>query len=289
MPSFHSSKLIEERVLEIDSKTPIIIIENSKDVELKKRIENKYKNVKIIIPQENLGWAKAVNIGIKESKTQMVFITQPDLKLIDGCLNKLAECVKEFKDFSLLTPYDLNNKYFKNYEIYKSYPKLSHKNQYHLEEVDYVDLSWLINKDNFDEDNLWDENIFLYFETKDFCKRLKDKNQKIFVAYGINTYHIGSSSHDKSIEYYSLLNRNWHYNWSRFYFQKKHYGYLHAIKKNSSVLTKLFIKYIKAIVLFKKNERKLIFAEVYGLLSSIMGRPSFYRPYKNINLKNLKS
>ena len=59
------------------------------------------KNVKIIIPKENLGWAKAVNIGIKESKTQMVFISQPDVKLIDNCVDKLIECIKDFKDFKI--------------------------------------------------------------------------------------------------------------------------------------------------------------------------------------------
>ena len=287
IPSFYSSKLVEERISEIKSYIPIIIIENSLNFEFKKKIENKHKNVKIIIPKENLGWAKAVNIGIKESKTQMVFISQPDVKLIDNCVDKLIECVKDFKDFSLLAPRDLNNKVYTNYEIYKSYQKPDNKNKFFLEEVDYVDLTWLINKDNLDDDDLWDENIFLYFEAQDFAKRLKDKNKKIFVVKDINTYHIGSSSHDISLEYYSLLNRNWHYNWSRFYYQKKHHGFLYAIKKNISVLVKLLIKQINPTVLFNHKNRKLALAELYGLMSSIINKPSFYRPYKNINLKNL--
>ena len=79
IPSFHSSKLLEDRIAEINNKISIIIIENSQDESLKKKLENNYKNVKVIIPQKNLGWAKAVNIGIKESKTQMVLISQPDV------------------------------------------------------------------------------------------------------------------------------------------------------------------------------------------------------------------
>ena len=86
IPSFYSSKLIEERILEIDKKIPIIIIENSRDLEFKKKIESKFQNVKIIIPEENLGFGKAVNIGIKESKTNMVFLSQPDVKLINNCI-----------------------------------------------------------------------------------------------------------------------------------------------------------------------------------------------------------
>lgn len=282
MPSFYSSKLLEDRIAEINHDIPIIIIENSKDIQLKKKLENNFQNVKVIIPHENLGWGKAVNLGIKESKTQMVFISQPDVKLIDDCVNKLIDCTKNFKDFSLLAPLDLNNKDFTNYEIYESYQKINKNNKFRLEEVDYVDLSWLINKDNFDDDDLWDENIFLYFEALDFSKRLKKRNKKIFVAHNINTFHIGSSSHDAKFEYYSLLNRSWHYNWSRFYYQKKHFGYFYAFKKNISVLVKLFIKLFKNIISFNLKKQKLIFAEIGGLISSIICRQSSYRPYKEL-------
>lgn len=286
IPSFYSSKLIEERVLEINNQIPIIIIENSKDLIFKKKIEEKYKNVKVVIPPENLGWGKAVNIGIRESKTQMVFITQPDVKLIDNCVGKLIECIKEFKDFSLLTPHDIANENFINYEIYKHYPKLNNKNEFLLEQVDYVDLTWLINKDNFDDNDLWDENIFLYYEAQDFAKRLREKNRKIFIAKGINTYHVGSSSHDKRLEHYSILNRNWHYNWSRFYYLKKHYGKFYAFKKSFSLLLKLVIKFIKVSIFFKKREKNYIIAELCGLISAMINKSAFYRPYKNINIKD---
>ena len=36
IPSFYSSKIIEDRIIEIGEKIPIIIIENSRDLELKK-------------------------------------------------------------------------------------------------------------------------------------------------------------------------------------------------------------------------------------------------------------
>ena len=223
------------------------------------------------------------NLGLKLSKTQMVFLTQPDVKLIDNCISRLVECTKKFKDFTIISPVDLNNKFFTNYEIYKSYPQKSIENKFLLKEVDYVDLTWLINKENLDDDNYWDENIFLYFEALDFAKRIKDKNKKIFVAEGINTYHLGASSHDKKLDYYSILNRNWHYNWGKFYYNKKHFGYFFAIKKSLPILVKLFFRYIKSLLLLKKKESNFIFAELHGLFCSIINKSSFYRPYKNIN------
>ena len=274
--------MIKDRLKEIDKSIPIIIIENSKDLVFKTNIEKEYDNVKVIIPNENLGFGKAVNIGIREAKTKMVFLTQPDVKLIDNCISKLIECIKEFDNFSVLTPYDKNDELFKNYEIYNKYINTSDKDKFYLEEVDYVDLTWLINKDKFDEEDLWDENIFLYFEAKDFAKRLKNKGKKIFVSKAINTYHIGASSHDMKLDYYSKINRNWHYNWSRFYFNKKHLGTYYAYKKGLSCLIKILFRLIKRVCTFKIDDIKFILPELNGLIASMLGKKSYYRPYEKI-------
>lgn len=283
MPSFLSSKLVKERIKEIDNNTPIIIIENSRDQNLKKELEMKFSNIEVIIPEENLGWGKAINLGIKNSKTNMVFITQPDVKLIDGCINKLKECTKTFAEFSILTPVDLNNKTFKNYEVYNSYNFKEKYSDYSIKEVDYVDLTWLINKSKFYENEIWDEKIFLYFEAKDFSKRVKDNHGRIFITERINTYHIGSSSHDLKYDYYSKLNRNWHYNWSRHYYNKKHKGFFFAYRKSISLLIKLFIKLILSLFSFNFSKSKLVVTEINGLTSSMLGFSSYYRPYKKIN------
>ena len=168
IPSFYSSKLVEERIHEINNNVPIIIIENSRDQDFKKKIEKTFDNVRVIIPDKNLGFGKALNLGYKEAKTKMVFFTQPDVKLIENCIDKLIECVKEFKDFAIITPNDTNNEIFTNYEVYNKYEDTKNQNQFLLKEVDYVDITWLVNKDNFDADDIWDEKIFLYFEAKDF-------------------------------------------------------------------------------------------------------------------------
>ena len=286
IPSFYSSHLVEERIKEIGNNVPVIIVENSRDFNLKKKIENEFGNVKVLIPEENLGFGGAYNFGMHNSKTEFVFLIQPDILLLDNCIGNLLELVKEFKDFSVLTPYDKNDKSWKNYEVYNNSKKEIKKNRYTLKEVDYVDLSWLINKKNFSREDFWDEKIFHYFEAADFAKRLRDKKKKIFVVMEINTYHIGAASHDKRLEFFSKLHRNWHYNWSRFYFNRKHFGYLHAYKKGLTLFIKLFLKLTISLILFKKDEVKLKFAELYGLSASMANARSYYRPYKNINLDN---
>ena len=73
----------------------------------------------------------------------------------------------------------------------------------------------------------------------DFAKRLRKNQKKIFVVKNIKTFHIGSSSHDKSLSHYASLTRAWHYNWSKFYFLKKHFGYFYALRKGLSLFLKL--------------------------------------------------
>jgi len=285
--SFYSDKKIKDRISEIDNKYKIIIIENSRNVELKKEIEFKYSNVKVIIPQQNLGWGKAANQGIRLARTDYVFLTQPDVKLIKNCINQLEKLILKIRnEFSVITPIDVGNKIFKNYDISSKNESLLFEDS-DVKEVDFVDLTWLINKKKI-PNYFWDEKIFLYFEAHDFSKRVKENKGRIFIAKKIFTSHIGSASHEKRFEIFSKLNRNWHYNWSRFYFFKKHFGYFFATKKIFPIFIKLVYKLFLSIFRINNLQNiKLIYKEIEGLICSFLGFSSFYRPYKKNIFKKI--
>ncbi len=75
IPSFFSSGLLEDRIKEINNSYEIIIIENSRDFNLKKNLENKYKNIEVVIPDKNIGYPAAFNLGINLSSN---FLTSSD-------------------------------------------------------------------------------------------------------------------------------------------------------------------------------------------------------------------
>ena len=277
--SFYSHHHILDRIREIGTSVPVVIVENSQDFELKKNLESIYPNVKVLIPPENLGWGKAVNFAIKEINTNYIYLTQPDVILHNDCVMKLEDCVSKFKDFAILTPLDTGG--YKNYQIYSKKENNIIDNKYGLEEVDHVDITWLLNKAELGEIGNWDENIFLYYETFDLCKRLREKHKKIFIIKNIQTSHfMGSQSHDTKFEFQSLLNRNWHYNWSKFYYYQKHYGYFFGVRKTIPNLLRAIKKYIIHKVFIKGEKHKLHYAEISGLLSSYLKKPSSYRPYE---------
>ena len=280
--SFYSHHHILDRIKEIGSSAPVVIVENSQDFELKKNLESIYPNVKVLIPPKNLGWGKAVNFAIKEINTNYIYLTQPDVILHKDCIMKLEDCVSKFKDFAILTPLDINLGGYKNYQIYSKKENNIIDNKYGLEEVDHVDITWLLNKAELQEIGNWDENIFLYYETFDLCRRLRNNHKKIFISKNIKTSHLASKSHVPQFEFQSLLNRNWHYNWSKFYYFQKHYGYFFGLRKTLPTFIKSMIKYIRYRFFSKDEKHRLHYAEISGLLSSYLKKPSNYRPYEKI-------
>ena len=53
---------------------------------------------------------------------------------------------------------------------------------------------------------------------------LIDKNIKLFACEELTFEHYGGQSHEKKFDFKAQLSRCWHYNWSKFYYFKKHYN-----------------------------------------------------------------
>ena len=277
--AYQSHHLLPNILRKLDKNFKIIVIENSLDNKLKKNLENKFKNVEVIIPKENLGLAKTYNLGIQKAKTKYVFLNNPDHEISNQNIKQLFECANKIKKFGIISPTYKDEKIYKNYEIYN--PKYNNKSalfkKYGIVEVDIIDNCFFINKNNIKR-NFFDEKFFLYFETFDFCKNLKKKGKKLYVCKKIKYHHAGASSVNKKFDTIVNLTRAFHYNWSKFYFFKKNYNYLYAIKK----ILPNFIKSIKKILLslIKFDKKNLISGlnEIYGILTAIIFFKSFYRP-----------
>lgn len=275
--SFHSEHHIKRHILEIDKKFPIIIVDNARNFEFKKKIEEKYSNVKIIISKENLGWAAGMNLGIKESTTDYVMINSPDINISNHNIDKLYIEAKKIKNFALFGPTYLDETIHKNF-----YKKPNATDSFKdILEVEWIDNSFIINKKEIENIGYFDENFFMYFENLDFCKRIFDNKKKMFVSKNIKFTHEGTSSVNK---FYSLeinLSRNWHYSWSKYFFFKKHYGVFFALRK----IFPNFLRSIKKIFTYKfllKDSLKSQFAiaEFKGILHSVLSKPSNYRPFE---------
>ena len=98
----------------------------------------------------------------------------------------------------------------------------------------------LINKSKFNN-SFFDENIFLYLENDDICLRARKNNQKIYIVKNSLIDHLGASSSSIKILMNLIYLRNWHWMWSKFYFNKKHSGFLVST-------IKIFPNFLSAII-----------------------------------------
>ena len=277
--SYQSYHLLIKLLKQFYNKYKILIIENSLDIKIKKKLESRFHGIEVIIPEKNLGLARSYNLGIKKSKTKFIFLNNPDIEISNKSINDLLHCAKNIKNFGIIAPIYKNEKIYKNYENFSKkkdkYSKILKK--FDIKEVDLIDNNFFVKKDNIKK-NLFDENYFLYFETVDFATRMRKLGKKIYIARNIKFHHYGSSS--LSSKYSNLVKktRSFHFNWSKFYFYKKNFSYFYALKK----IYPNFIRAIKKslIFIFKLDMKNLKFSilEILGILTSILGFKSFYRP-----------
>ena len=72
------------------------------------------------------------------------------------------------------------------------------------------------------------------------------------------------------------IQRNWHYLWSLFYFNKKHFGYFVATLRIMSNLISAQIKFLYYLFTFNNFKRKIYQMRLSGLFNSMIGKKSFY-------------
>tara|TARA_B100001121_G_scaffold206535_1_gene180712 strand:+ start:21 stop:893 length:873 start_codon:yes stop_codon:yes gene_type:complete len=275
--SYKSEYVIENCINSIDGEIEIIVIDNSGNDQLKEKIESKYKNVKCILSKENLGMGAGNNLGIKNANKDFVLILNPDVTLEKSAMDEMILASKKIDNFGIIAPLSDKSEY-PNYTLKKNY-NFDPIKPFKVKSVDgyamLLNLKRLKELSNF---YFFDENFFLYLENEDLCKRLDKHNEDIYIVPRSRIHHLGGKAVDpkykKEIEYL----RNWHWMWSKFYFNKKHYGYLIAVFKIFKNLISAKIKFFYYLLTLNTFKRKIYQMRLLGLINSMIGKNSYFRP-----------
>ena len=267
--TFRSENVIFNCLKSIKKIKNIIIFDNSNDEILKKKINLKYPKIKIILSKKNLGYGAANNKIIRKSKTPLVFILSPDVILKKNCEKNLLKSANKLKNnFSIIVPISQ----YKNYDFLKS----------SISETEEIQgFAMLISKKKILRFGMFDENIFLYAEEIDLCRRLILANEKIYVNKNAKVTHFAAQSTNIGFEFDKC--RNWHWMWSKVYFSKKYSNNFYVYFKFIILLFVQFIKIIFYIALFNKKQIINKTMRFSGTLNSLIGKSSWYRPKHNFD------
>ena len=281
IPSYRSKKLILSHLKFLYKNYKIIVIENSYDTSLEKIIKNKYKNVEVYL-KKNIGYGRAVNFAAKKVKTNFFFVMNPDVKIYKSTLNNLINAAKKIDKFGAIGPiYENKKNKFKR--------KIVKVNK-------LVSAAMLIKTKTFLKIKGYDENYFLYYEDDDFFLKCNLNNLDIYNITNSFIKHNKSKIVKKTLNLHSTTFSNfkernstyviggWHGQWSKFYFYKKHFGFIHALVKclpnNLLNLFQLFF-YIS----FNPLKARYRYFKIEGFICALLGMSSFRRSM--FDIKNI--
>ena len=280
--SFISEEVIHNCIKSIPKDIKVVVVDNSGNEKFKSSIEQKYDNVECILSSENSGMGAGNNQGLKYSNTDYTLILNPDVILENNTIDELINASNNIESFAIIAPV-INSDKNLNYKLldhYKTNPNFS--NPFKVKSVDGFAMLLNVKKINqfynFKNFEFFDENFFLYLENDDFCKRLIDINENIYVVPKSKINHLGGKAVIEKFSDQIELSRNWHWIWSKFYFQRKHKNYLIALVFGFPTFLSAILKYILYLITFNPKKRAIYLHRAMGYMNAALGRKSYLRP-----------
>lgn len=177
-------------------KTPFeyILVDNNRNKERLNLIKKKFTQLRIIENPTNYGYARGINVGLREAKGEYVLALNPDILVFDGTIDKMVEYMEKDEENAVLGPKLLNADNSLQYSC-RRYPSLAtlflrrgpfkRLNKRAVEKYEMHDfghkevhnVDWLcggfllIRKAVIEKIGFMDEFYFLYFDDVDFCRR----------------------------------------------------------------------------------------------------------------------
>ena len=215
----------------------VIVVDNTSSDGSVELIEREFPRVKLIKNRQNLGFAKANNQAIKQSKGRYILLCNPDIVIKSNSLDKMIEFMETHRSVGALGCKILNpdktiqtsNNSFPNlftaflhiFQLKKIVPSsrirerigrrwrvlpgttLREYFRVYWDSNRVREVEWatgaclLVRKETVEEVGLLDENFFMYYEDADWCYRMRKKGWKTFYFPLFEAFHYVGKSTDK--------------------------------------------------------------------------------------------
>ena len=264
--TFKSEHKIFSCIDSIPNNLKIIIVENSSDKNFKNRVENYRSNVECFVLNNNFGYAYANNFGLSKVKSKFGLVLNPDTRLTKNSIDKFLNTASNYKNFWLVGPNQNFEKSLSNDDIIEAKNIKGYAMFFNIEKFNNI---------------FFDENFFLYFEEIDLCRSVLNKNGQILIDKNIVVEHDGGSSVKTESQHELDKNRNWHWMWSTFYYHRKHKGLLLSLIIILPKFISSLLKFLQYKIFNNKKLEEIYYCRLSGILNSIKGNKSWYRPRLN--------
>lgn len=206
-----------------------IVIDNGSTDNTPDIIRKNYPEVEVIEPNENLGFGRANNIGLKrvlEDQADFAFLLNQDAWINNDTVEKLIEFSVKNTDYGILSPIHLNgdgskidpkfgaalfrhNPHFLN-DLYFDNKQLCYN-------AKYVNAAiWLLPLKTLEDIGGFNDDYFMYGEDSDYIMRVLYHKKSIGVLTNCHGFHARDNHHYKKLPFFKNLKfqiEEW-YHWS---------------------------------------------------------------------------
>lgn len=193
----------------------VLVVDNASEDKSVDFLGEKYSQIILIANRKNLGFAKAVNQGIKKSAGRYILLLNPDTALGKNTLSEMIRIMDKNPGVGVSTcRVELSNgeidwashrgfptpwrsfSYFSR--INKLFPRSRVFGGYHLEHEDLnkpheIDSPcgafYLVRRQVIEKVGLLDEDYFIFAEDLDWSYRIKEAGYKIFYYPSVKVFH----------------------------------------------------------------------------------------------------
>ncbi len=286
MVNWNSGEYLEKTINSLYEKTKdityeIIIIDNNSNKQDKSYLYldelSKLPNIRVIKSQENLGFAKANNYGMKIAKGRNFLILNPDVIFSNNVIKLLCDYLDGNEITGMAGPKVLNTdgsfqqpclrgKPYPKDTLYhiiglaKAFPKCKALNGYALWNLNRDEINecgalsgccMMVKKSLYNEIGGMDEDFFMYQEETDWGLRTYKSGKNIIYYPNAVITHIGGVT-TKNIK----IKSNWIFTNSMLKFFKKHFwNKYNIIQKTFWILLIYGNFFLKCTLIFVKGKR----------------------------------
>lgn len=209
IPNYNGKNFLKEVLQSLNNQNhpfEVTIIDNASNDRSVNYIKENYPQFKIIENKENLGFAAAVNQGIKASKSEYIFLLNNDTELESSCISNLITCIEKDESIfavssKMIQSHDRNkvDDAGDEYTIFGWTKRVGYGRSHDLYNQEREIFSAcagaaLYRRSIIDEIGLFDENFFAYMEDVDISYRARIRGYKCIYCPNAVVYHIGSGS-----------------------------------------------------------------------------------------------
>lgn len=227
----------------------ILVIDNGRNTELTKKINNIYPNIRIVKNENNLGFPKSVNLGLDLIETSFVLLLSPDGKINENDICKLRNIFDKYSNAVISIPRMFNNNYYSaEYGLLPEHSRITRSDFENniSEKLDklypsgdmciftFLASIMMINKKLLKKIGNFSEEFFIYWEDMELARRIRLNKLSMILCQEASAEHLQGTGTKKNI--ISNFIKEYHAELSPLIYFK--------VDKKSFFLKKRIIKYL---------------------------------------------